>query len=43
MFHAIQHIDPSWPPEQLSADDAAALKALGPIIEQIKHDAAESA
>jgi hypothetical protein len=40
MFHAIQHTDPRCTPEQLSADDAAALKELGPIIEQIKNEAA---
>jgi hypothetical protein len=40
MFHAIQHTDPRCPPEQLSAEDAAALKELGPIIEQIKNETA---
>jgi hypothetical protein len=40
MFHAIQRTDPRCPPEQLSAEDAAALKELGPIIEQIKNEAA---
>ena len=40
MFHAVQHTDPRCPPEQLSAEDAAALKELGPIIEQIKNEAA---
>lgn len=40
MFHAIQHTDLRCPPEQLSAEDAAALKDLGPVIEQIKNEAA---
>ena len=40
MFHAIQHTDLRCPPEQLSAEDAAALKELGPVIEQIKNEAA---
>jgi hypothetical protein len=40
MFHAVQHTDPRCPPEQLSAEDAAALKELGPVIEQIKNEAA---
>jgi hypothetical protein len=41
MFHAIQHTDPRCqPPEQLSAEDAAALKELGPVIEQLKSEAA---
>jgi len=40
MFHAVQHTDARCPPEQLSAEDAAALKELGPIIEQIKNEAA---
>ena len=40
MFHAIQHTDPRCTPEQLSAEDTAALKELGPIIEQIKNEAA---
>ncbi len=40
MFHAIQRVDPRCPAETLSAEDAAALKELGPIIEQIKNEAA---
>jgi hypothetical protein len=40
MFHAVQHTDPRCPPEQLSAEDDAALKELGPILEQIKNEAA---
>ena len=40
MFHAIQHTDPRCTPEQLSEEDTAALKELGPIIEQIKNEAA---
>ena len=40
MFHAVQHTDPRCPPEQLSAEDAAALKELGPILEQLKNEAA---
>ena len=41
MFHAIQHTDPRCqPPEPLSADDAAALKELGPVLEQLKNEAA---
>jgi hypothetical protein len=41
MFHAIQHTDPRCqPPEQVSAEDAAALKELGPVIEQLKNVAA---
>jgi hypothetical protein len=40
MFHAIQRTDPRCPPEQLSAEDAAALKELGPVIEQIKNETA---
>jgi hypothetical protein len=40
MFHAIQHTDLRCPAEQLSAEDQAALKELGPIIEQIKNEAA---
>jgi hypothetical protein len=41
MFHAIQHTDPRCqPPEQVSAEDAAALKDLGPVIEQLKSEAA---
>ena len=40
MFHAVQHTDPRCPSEQLSAEDAAALKELGPILEQIKNEAA---
>jgi hypothetical protein len=40
MFHAIQHTDLRCPQEQLSAEDAAALKDLGPVIEQIKNEAA---
>ena len=40
MFHAIQHTDARCPPEQLSAEDAAALKELGPIIEQLKNETA---
>jgi hypothetical protein len=40
MFHAIQHTDARCPPEQLSAEDAAALKELGPIIEQLKNESA---
>jgi hypothetical protein len=39
-FHAIQHTDLRCPPEKPSAEDAAALKDLGPIIEQIKNEAA---
>jgi hypothetical protein len=40
MFHAIQHTDLRCTPEQLSEEDTAALKELGPIIEQIKNEAA---
>jgi hypothetical protein len=40
MFHAIQRTDLRCPPEQLSAEDAAALKELGPLIEQLKNEAA---
>jgi len=41
MFHAIQHTDPRCqPPEEVSAEDAAALKELGPAIEQLKNEAA---
>ena len=40
MFHAIQHTDPRCTPEQLSEEDTAALIELGPIIEQIKNEAA---
>jgi hypothetical protein len=40
MFHAVQHTDLRCPAEQLSAEDAAALKELGPILEQIKNEAA---
>lgn len=41
MFHAIQRTDPRCqPPEPLSAEDAAALKELGPAIEQLKNEAA---
>ena len=41
MFHAVQHTDPRCqPPETLSAEDAAALKDLGPAIEQLKNEAA---
>ena len=40
MFHAVQRTDPRCPPEQLSAEDEAALKELGPILEQLKNEAA---
>jgi hypothetical protein len=40
MFHAVQRIDPRCPAAQLSAEDDAALKELGPILEQIKNEAA---
>lgn len=40
MFHAVQRTDPRCAPEQLSAEDAAALKELGPVIEQLKNEAA---
>ena len=41
MFHAVQHTDPRCqPPETVSAEDAAALKDLGPVIEQLKNEAA---
>jgi hypothetical protein len=40
MFHAVQRTDPRCPPDQLSAEDAAALKELGPILEQLKNEAA---
>ena len=40
MFHAVQRTDPRCPPEQLSPEDTAALKELGPILEQIKNEAA---
>jgi hypothetical protein len=41
MFHAIQHTDPRCQPaEQISAEDAASLKELGPAIEQLKNEAA---
>jgi hypothetical protein len=40
MFHAVQHTDPRCDPEQLSAEDVAALKDLGPAIEQLKNEAA---
>ena len=39
MFHAIQHTDPRCPAETLSAEDVAALKELGPVIEQLKNEA----
>jgi hypothetical protein len=40
-FHAVQHTDPRCqPPEPVSAEDAAALKELGPAIEQLKNEAA---
>jgi hypothetical protein len=41
MFHAVQHTDPRCqPPETVSAEDAAALKELGPAIEELKNEAA---
>jgi hypothetical protein len=41
MFHAVQHTDPRCqPPEPVSAEDAAALKELGPAIEQLRNEAA---
>jgi hypothetical protein len=41
MFHAVQHTDPRCQPaESLSAEDAAALKDLGPVIDQLKNEAA---
>ena len=41
MFLAIQHTDPRCqPPEEVSAEDAAALKELGPAIEQLKNETA---
>ena len=41
MFHAAQHTDPRCqPPETVSPEDAAALKDLGPVIEQLKNEAA---
>jgi hypothetical protein len=40
MFHAVQRTDPRCPQEQLSAEDAAALQELGPVIEQLKNEAA---
>jgi hypothetical protein len=41
MFHAVQHTDPRCqPPEPVSAEDAAALKELGPAIEELKNEAA---
>ena len=41
MFHAVQHTDPRCQPaELLSAEDAAALKDLGPVIDQLKNEAA---
>jgi hypothetical protein len=41
MFHAVQHTDPRCqPPETVSAEDTAALKELGPAIEQLKNEAA---
>ena len=41
MFHAIQHTDPRCqPPKEVSAEDAAALKELGPAIEQLKNETA---
>jgi len=40
MFHAVQHTDPRCDPEQLSAEDVAALKDIGPAIEQLKNEAA---
>ena len=41
MFHAVQHTDPRCqPPETVSPEDAAALKDLGPVIEQLKNEAA---
>jgi hypothetical protein len=40
MFHAVQQTDPRCAPAQLSAEDAAALKELGPVIEQLKNEAA---
>jgi hypothetical protein len=41
MFHAVQRTDPRCqPPVQLSADDTAALQALGPAIDELKNEAA---
>jgi hypothetical protein len=41
MFHAVQRTDPRCQPaESLSPEDAAALKDLGPVIEQLKNEAA---
>src|SRR6202021_2595582 len=41
MFHAVQHTDPRCEPtESLSPEDTAALKELGPVIEQLKNEAA---
>jgi hypothetical protein len=41
MFHAVQHTDPRCqPPDPVSAEDAAALKELGPAIEQLRNEAA---
>jgi len=39
MFHAIQQSDLRCP-QELSAEDQAALKAIGPAIEQLKNEAA---
>jgi hypothetical protein len=36
---SVQHTDPRCPEEQLSPDDAVALKEVGPAIEQIKNEA----
>jgi len=38
MFHAIQQADARCP-QELSAEDKAALAALGPVIEQLKNEA----
>ena len=40
MFGAVQRTDPRCPAEQLTAEDAAAPKELGPLLEQIKNEAA---
>jgi hypothetical protein len=41
MFHAVQHTDPRCqPPDPVSTEDAAALKEVGPAIEQLRNEAA---
>ncbi|GAC1568308.1 MAG: hypothetical protein NVS2B3_11220 [Vulcanimicrobiaceae bacterium] len=43
MFHAVQHTDSRCqPPEPVRATDVAALKALGPVLEKLKNEAASN-